>query len=170
MLPYVVFISDKALSALPPHTNVGQDSYRFLAENIAHEATHNMVNMHIAEKNIFAPHYNAQTSPKVVAVWHKEPHPEWPVDRALHATFVYNEVLSMRLRELADETCAPFEREGIRNAATSGFGALRHLAATLPLHRDQFTEEGVDLLEMLIGRSHELISAWEHSGLQQADG
>lgn len=99
-LPFASFISKNAMIHLAPKIiNYGYEKY-FLAENIFHEMTHNMVNIEILENDLFIDDYSSNTSPKIEIEWRKDAQPRnrfWELDRALHALHVYSNLYHFRM-------------------------------------------------------------------------
>ncbi|MFI8105961.1 hypothetical protein [Streptomyces sp. NPDC086023] len=149
-LPYVVMFSDKALLHIPPNTVSTEPSPRFLAENILHEGVHQAVSFHVLTHQVFADGHSSQTSPKVEIAWRAvqgvERNQFWEVDRVFHATYVYNQVLRFRLRELARDDLTANERTCFQAAYDDGMPAVRYLMDQLDHLGRYFTAHGHALL------------------------
>ncbi|MFG2905431.1 hypothetical protein ACGF13_10280 [Kitasatospora sp. NPDC048286] len=149
-LPYVIVFSEKARHHIPPNTVGAQPSYRFLAENILHEGTHQSVSFHVLQHQVFAEGYSSRTSPKIEIRWRagqgEDRNQFWEIDRAFHATCVYNQLLRFRQVELARDDLTADERAGFQAAYDEGLPAVHYLMRELELLREHFTPHGADLL------------------------
>jgi hypothetical protein len=71
-LPLCIFISSRAQHHIPPNTLSDQSSYRFLAENLYHEAIHQAINMNLLMFDILTEDFESETSPKIAIPWRAE--------------------------------------------------------------------------------------------------
>ena len=152
VLPLCVFISDKALHHIPPNSISQEPSYRFLAENLYHEAVHQAVNMNLLIHEIFIEDYDSAKSPKVEIPWRYNQvkrNQYWELDRTFHATVVYSQVIQYRLAQLNDLNLIPFEREAFEEATKAGIEAATYLSQSLLNNKQYFTEKGAELIEDL---------------------
>ncbi|MFJ1755978.1 hypothetical protein [Kitasatospora sp. NPDC088134] len=159
-LPYVIVFSDKASRHIPPNTVSERPSGLFLAENILHEGTHQSISFHVLQHQVFADGYSSQTSPKIEIKWRAgqgdDRNQYWEIDRAFHATCVYNQLLRFRQTELARIDLTPNERACFQSAYDEGLPAVRYLMRELELLREHFTPHGVDLLADLRHQTDQL--------------
>lgn len=159
-LPYVIVFSDKARRHIPPNTVSEQPSSRHLAENILHEAVHQSVSFHLLEHEVFAEGYSSRTSPRIEIAWRAEQgvarNQFWEIDRAFHATCVYNQLLRFRRTELGRDDLTPEERANFQAAHDEGVGAVRYLMDQLELLDGHFTPHGKDLLAGLRHQTDQL--------------
>lgn len=149
-LPYVIFISYKAGYHIPPSNVISTKNKVLLAENIYHEAIHQIVNMSILKKNVLPKNYSSATSPKIDIPWRKQQKEErnkaWELDRVLHATSVYANLLQFRkkmLNEIVDNDFKEFYKE----ACNSGEESFNHLLNSLYEKIDYFDVGGKDIIE-----------------------
>lgn len=153
VLPYVGFVSSKAMRHIPPNTVVSESSSRLLAENLFHEAIHQVVNLSLLTNDIFVESYASRTSPRIEIPWrygqrHKR-NQRWELDRTLHAAIVYLGLMSFRRRELENlETGKPCF-VAFYQAATDATHVLPYLCDQLGQHRKYFTSHGHALLDAL---------------------
>ncbi|MFD8979014.1 hypothetical protein [Streptomyces sp. NPDC059564] len=149
-LPYVIVFSDKARHHIPPNTVSPEPSQLFLAENILHEAVHQSVSFHILQQQVFADGYSSKTSPKIEIAWRATQgvarNQYWEVDRAFHATCVYNQLLRFRRTEIDRDDLTAGERTSFEAAYADGIPAVRYLMDQLDLLGEHFTAHGRELL------------------------
>ncbi|MER7759177.1 hypothetical protein [Streptomyces sp. NPDC097619] len=149
-LPYVIVFSEKARHHIPPNTVDTEPSGLFLAENLLHEAVHQSVSFHVLQHPVFVQGYSSRTSPKIEIAWRAAQgvarNQFWEVDRAFHATCVYNRLLRFRRTELDRDDLAAHERKGFQDAYAEGLPAVRYLMDRLEDHTAHFTEHGQALL------------------------
>ncbi|WP_232700250.1 hypothetical protein [Brevibacillus daliensis] len=152
ILPLCVFISDKAQYHIPPNSISKESSYRFLAENLYHEAVHQAVNMNLLMHEVFIEDYNSQESPKVEIPWRYNQvkrNQFWELDRTFHATIVYSQMIRYRLAQLNNSDLKPFERLAFEEATTTGMEAAKYLSQSLLNNEQYFTKKGVELIQEL---------------------
>ncbi|MGW5342889.1 hypothetical protein [Streptomyces sp. NPDC004050] len=159
-LPYVIVFSEKARYHIPPNTVSREPSYLFLAENLLHEAVHQSVSFHVLQHQVFADGYSSKTSPKIEIAWRATQgvarNQFWEVDRAFHATCVYNQLLRFRQTELDCDDLTANERASFQAAYDEGMPAVRYLLGQLELLADNFTPHGEELLADLRHQTDEL--------------
>ncbi|WP_031066956.1 hypothetical protein [Streptomyces sp. NRRL WC-3742] len=159
-LPYVIVFSEKARHHIPPNTVSPEASALFLAENLLHEAVHQSVSFHVIQNQVFADGYSSQKSPKIEIKWRagqgSARNQFWEVDRAFHATCVYNQLLRFRQTELDRHDLTANERDCIQTAYDEGLPAVRYLTRELELLSDQFSPHGVELLADLRHQTDQL--------------
>ncbi|MGX2995599.1 hypothetical protein JNUCC64_15105 [Streptomyces sp. JNUCC 64] len=159
-LPYIVVFSGKALHHIPPNTVGPEPSPLFLAENLLHEAVHQSVSFHVLTHQVFADGYSSKTSPKIEIAWRVAQgvarNQFWEVDRAFHATYVYNQLLRFRRSELDRDDLTADERAHFQAAYQEGVPAVRYLMDQLELQGEHFTAHGRDLLAGLRRRTDRL--------------
>ncbi|WP_031075760.1 hypothetical protein [Streptomyces sp. NRRL WC-3742] len=130
-LPFVIVFSEKARHHIPPNTVSVEPSHLFLAENILHEGVHQSVSFHILQNQVFVDGYSSRTSPKIEIAWRAAQgvarNQYWEVDRAFHATCVYNQLLRFRRIELDRDDLSANERTCIQRAYDEGMPAVRYL-------------------------------------------
>ncbi|KJS53683.1 hypothetical protein [Streptomyces rubellomurinus] len=149
-LPYVIVFSEKARHHIPPNTVSPEPSHLFLAENILHEGVHQSVSFHVLQNQVFAAGYSSKTSPKIEIAWRAAQgvarNQFWEIDRAFHATCVYNQLLRFRRTELGRDDLTSNERASFESAYAEGVPAVRYLMDQLELQREHFTVHGRELL------------------------
>lgn len=149
-LPYVIFISYKAGYHIPPSNVISTKNKVLLAENIYHEAIHQIVNMSILKKNVLPKNYSSATSPKIDIPWRKQQKEErnkaWELDRVLHATSVYANLLQFRKKMLNEIVDADF-KEFYKEACNSGEESFNNLLNSLYEKLDYFDVDGKDIIE-----------------------
>lgn len=152
IMPLSIFISDKAGFHIPPN-NISKDiSHRFVAENIYHEAIHQVINMNILLFDIFNENFDSKYSPKIEIPWRYNQvkrNQYWELDRAYHATIVYSRVLRYRINELRDESLLAFEKNIFEGAVKSGVDAVTHLIKSLEQYKSYFSANGQEQLDIL---------------------
>ncbi|MFF3111259.1 hypothetical protein ACFVSN_18945 [Kitasatospora sp. NPDC057904] len=149
-LPYVIVFSDKAARHIPPNTVSEQPSHLYLAENLLHEGTHQSISFHVLQHQVFADGYSSKTSPKIEIRWRagqgEDRNQYWEIDRAFHATCVYNQLLRFRQTELRRDDLTRAERANFQSAYDEGLPAVRYLMRELELLTAHFTLHGRELL------------------------
>ncbi|WFA05707.1 hypothetical protein [Bacillus sp. HSf4] len=164
IMPLCIFISDKAAFHIPPNSLCTKNSYRFLAENLYHEAVHQVINMNLLLSDIFNESYDSATSAKIEIPWrHTQSirNQYWELDRVFHAAIVYSKMMEFRLSELKDGSLYPEERKIFEEAAASGIRSAQHLSQALLNHKNSFTSDGVRLIEELANFIHDTAKALE---------
>lgn len=153
ILPFCVFVSNKALKHIPPNAVSPESSFRFLAENLLHEAVHQQVNVTLLEKDVFVSSYRSSSSPKIEIKWRANQgiarNQFWELDRVLHAIYVYIEVSKYRIVELESNEISDLEKKYFALALKTGKVALNYLLSEVLLFRDYFTIFGNNLLDGL---------------------
>ncbi|MFJ3882133.1 hypothetical protein ACIPW5_32405 [Streptomyces sp. NPDC090077] len=159
-LPYVIVFSEKAQHHIPPNTVSTEPSPLFLAENLLHEGVHQSISFHVLSTQVFADGYSSKTSPKIEIAWRAAQgvtrNQFWEVDRAFHATCVYNQLLRFRRTELDRDDLTVNERACFQAAYDEGMPAVRYLMDQLELLGEQFTRHGRELLAGLRRQTDEL--------------
>ncbi|MFE0601689.1 hypothetical protein ACFW2T_14145 [Streptomyces sp. NPDC058892] len=159
-LPYVIVFSEKALHHIPPNTVSSEPSHLFLAENLLHEAVHQSVSFHVLQHQVFVDGYSSKTSPKIEIAWRAAQgvarNQFWEVDRAFHATCVYNQLLRFRRTELDRDDLTAGERAHFQAAYDEGMPAVRYLMGRLELLDEHFTVHGRELLADLRHQTDQL--------------
>jgi hypothetical protein len=165
VLPWTIFVSDKARHHIPPNTVADEPSYRFFAENIFHEAVHQQVNALLLSTDIFVPDYDSSTCPKIEIAWRfnqgVERNQYWELDRTFHAAAVYIELCGFRLRELLSEKEVrqkSYEYEYFSAALKEATHALTYLCDELEHYQEYFTPKGIKVLDSLLHNRHIAIS------------
>ncbi|WP_391205461.1 hypothetical protein [Psychrobacillus sp. L4] len=152
ILPLCIFVSDKAQHHIPPNSVSKESSYRFLAENLYHEAVHQAVNMNLLMFDIFVDNYNSQDSPKIEIPWRYNQvkrNQYWELDRTFHATVVYSQMIRYRLNQINDTKLKVFERVAFEGSIISGLEAASYLSKSLLNCEQYFTEKGTELIKDL---------------------
>ncbi|MBV6700114.1 hypothetical protein KV557_23915 [Kitasatospora aureofaciens] len=159
-LPYVIVFSEKARHHIPPNTVSPEPSPVFLAENLLHEGTHQSISFHVLQHQVFADGYSSKTSPKIEIAWRASQgvarNQFWEIDRAFHATCVYNQLLRFRQTELRRDDLTPNERASFQSAYDEGLPAVRYLMRELELLSEHFSPHGVELLADLRHQTDQL--------------
>ncbi|MDY0815255.1 hypothetical protein [Kitasatospora purpeofusca] len=159
-LPYVIAFSEKARHHIPPNTVSPEPSSLFLAENLLHEGTHQLISFHVLQNKVFADGYSTETSPKIEIKWRAGQgvarNQFWEIDRAFHATCVYNQLLRFRRTELNRDDLTPNERASFRAAYDGGLPAVRYLMRELELLGEHFSPHGIELLADVRQQTDEL--------------
>ncbi|MEV5983784.1 hypothetical protein AB0L85_02015 [Streptomyces sp. NPDC052051] len=159
-LPYVIVFSEKARHHIPPNTVSPEPSHLFLAENLLHEGTHQSISFHVLQHQVFADGYSSKTSPKIEIAWRATQgvarNQFWEIDRAFHATCVYNQLLRFRRTELGRDDLTPDERASFQSAYAEGLPAVRYLMRELELLSAHFSSHGVELLADLRRQTDQL--------------
>lgn len=145
-VPLCAFLTERASRHIPPLTLAEAPSPRHTAENIYHEAVHQMVNVKLLTEGLLPEDYDAQTGPRVPIYWRAdsiERNRQWELDRVLHAAAVYVHLLDWRARELADcATLSESESTAIRSSGETAIESVRHLLRALHEQIDAFTPRG----------------------------
>jgi len=145
-LPHCVVVTDRAAMGVLPNERFSAFSAWALAESLYHESLHQVLSATILKDEIFVDTFYAATGPTIHVDWRNA---DWPLDRALHAMFVYANIFKMRQRLLDLDRFNGAERDTVmRVQAESGDAAMR-LGAGLDRHRAVFTESGNRLLTEL---------------------
>lgn len=147
-LPYISLISDKAYVHAPPSLILDEPNVVILAENIIHEATHQWVNLNLIDNDILSNQYSAEDSPKIEIPWRSKAfYPrdkQWPVDRCLHAAFVYNVVHEFRSDIHSRRSdISPYNESMIASAKKNA----RYLTNKMIKHTDTFTRKGLKIMQ-----------------------
>jgi hypothetical protein len=165
-LPFTAFVSRKALVHIPPGTVATAGSPRLLAENLAHEAVHQLVNTSLLSQDLLADDYDAASSPRIPIHWRFSQgiarNMYWELDRVLHAIAVYVALLSWRCDELGSGPAG--ENRWFAAALREAIPAVDYLVERIGEHAGRFTARGQALLGALgrdaraaIGRARALL-------------
>ncbi|MFB8168979.1 hypothetical protein ACFC60_13625 [Kitasatospora purpeofusca] len=159
-LPYVIVFSDKASRHIPPNTVSERASHLYLAENLLHESTYQSISFHVLQHQVFDDRYSSTTSPRIEIRWRagqaEARNQYWEIDRAFHATCVYNQLLRFRQSELRRDDLTPDERASFQSSYDQGLPAVRYLMRELELLTAYFTPHGRDLLADLRRQTDDL--------------
>ena len=165
IMPLCIYISDKATFHIPPNSLSTIQSFRFLAENLYHEAVHQVINMNLLLCDIFNENYDSKTSAKIEIPWRNTQairNQYWELDRVFHAAIVYSQMLKFRISELHESSLHHEERKIFEEAAASGLQSAQHLSESLLSHKDSFTSVGIKLIEELANDIHDTAKKWNH--------
>jgi hypothetical protein len=143
ILPHCSFITNKAIRHIPPNIIIPAVNYYALQENLFHEATHQQLSATLIFEEILT---TDGPPPEVIEIpWRKT---RWPVDRALHAAWVYRKVSSMRKDEIERGPEGGKAVEVVLSQALDeGERALIYLLKALEPHYGAFTSRGQEILE-----------------------
>jgi len=152
-LPFCSFVSEKALVHLPPRHIAAMPDTAVLAENIFHEALHNALTLDILARRVFKTGFRAASWPRVTIPWRADAREgrdrTWPVDRVLHALFVYVGLAGMRLHLLRTRGIDRARRDLLVEALPTAAKAMIHLAQALHDFDNCFTADGLDAVHSL---------------------
>ncbi|KIQ78166.1 hypothetical protein RW25_28215 [Bacillus sp. L_1B0_8] len=152
IMPFAIFLSNKAEHHIPPNNISKNSSYLFLAENIYHEAIHQAVNMNILLNDIFIDTYDSKTSPKIEIPWrseHMKRNQFWEIDRTFHATVVYSQLIKYRISQLNNVNISEEDKLFLEEASLTGIEAAKYLSESLLEKEAIFTEQGAALIKEL---------------------
>jgi hypothetical protein len=147
-LPHCVVITDHATRTIAPSDTLPAPSPWALAESLYHESLHQVLSATILQDEIFVESFQAAAGPTIHAEWRNQ---DWPLDRSLHAMFVYAGLTQMRQRLLALGNLDGPEYEALARALSESSRAANLLGAKLDRHRGILTDQGNRLLSELQG-------------------
>jgi hypothetical protein len=154
-LPHCTFLTYKAIQHIPPKVIIPAITLYGLQENLFHESLHQQLSATLIFEDILTG--SADMAPPVPIPWRAT---VWPVDRALHAAWVYGNVLGLRQAEIErGPEGGERVRQTLSRAYDEGRAALAHLVAALDKHRDSFTVRGQAILETVRGLLSEMPTA-----------
>lgn len=139
LLPSAVFVGKKIIRHIPPRHLLSSVSYYAIQENLYHEALHQQLTYHAIVKDLFT--QSPQDMPHVQIPWRGV---SWPVDRALHAAWVYQGLERFR-RAMQGKSG---QNELLRHADNAA-SAKRYLMHQLENRPKDFTPAGAELIEEL---------------------
>jgi hypothetical protein len=142
-LPHCVVATDSAAQAIIPNDGLQGLSPWALAESLYHESLHQVLSATVLQDEIFVESFNAASAPKIRAEWRNA---DWPLDRGLHALFVYAGLSRMRRKLMALDRLDGAERETLSRAHSESSHIAGLLAAQMDRHRAVFTAQGDRLL------------------------
>lgn len=146
-MPFGVFISRKAIRHIPPKTIINHVGLYALQENIFHECAHQELSAFLLCNDLLIA--GGVTDHEISIPWRNT---SWPIDRALHAAFVYSKLNAFRHRALKGSQLHPEETLAIRTAQESGKAALEHLTTQLKHACHLLTPAGERILSLVSGR------------------
>ena len=146
-MPFCVFLSRKAIRHIPPKTIVHHVGLYALQENIYHECAHQELSAFLLCNDILL--FGNVADQEIPIPWRKT---YWPIDRALHAAFVYKKLSIFRQRALNCSTLHLKELHAIHDAQESGNAALIHLTAELEKSKHLLTSAGMKILSLVSHR------------------
>jgi hypothetical protein len=142
-LPHCVVATDSAAQAIIPNEGLQGLSPWALAESLYHESLHQVLSATVLQDEIFVESFDAASAPKIRAEWRNA---DWPLDRGLHALFVYAGLSRMRQRLMALDRLEGSERETLSRAHSESSHIAGLLADQMDRHRAVFTAQGDRLL------------------------
>jgi hypothetical protein len=142
-LPHCVVATDSAAQAIIPNDELQGLNAWALAESLYHESLHQVLSATVLQDEIFVESFNAASAPKVRAEWRNA---DWPLDRGLHALFVYAGLSRMRRQLMTLDRLDGAERETLSRAHSESSHIAGLLAAQIDRHRAVFTDQGDRLL------------------------
>ena len=149
-LPHCTFVSTKAIRHIPPSVILPVVGMYGLQENLFHEALHQQLSATLVFEPLLEEGWH--DAPGVHIPWRAT---TWPVDRALHAAWVYHHLASFRAEELArSRDGGSAEKAALVGAHQDALQADRYLVAALQEHRAQFGPRRAALLDALAGVEH----------------
>jgi hypothetical protein len=134
-------VTKKIIRHIPPVRILPVVSFYGIQENLFHEALHQQLTAYIiASDDLLKP---AAPNHKIHIPWRNT---EWPLDRALHAAWVYRGLLAFRKR-MVDVTPTKMLRTVITESYRESEQALLFLKGALLNHVEHFGDSGVNLIE-----------------------
>lgn len=144
-IPFGVFISPRALVHIPPLSIATGPSNAILAENLVHEATHNMVSKDLLTQELISPDYDSSTSEKIAIPWREDMGSSWELDRMLHAAIVYTRLGMWRDHVLSGAVeLNEDERATFAGSREESAGPVQFLIRTVRDYPGFLTDEGRD--------------------------
>lgn len=145
-LPHCVVVTDSAAKGVLPNEKFEAFSAWAMAESLYHESLHQVLSATILQDEIFVDSFHAAAGPTIHAEWRNA---DWPLDRSLHALFVYANITRMRRRLLDLDRFGGSERDILTRVHDESASATALLGGGLEAHRAIFTEPGNRLLSEL---------------------
>jgi hypothetical protein len=144
MLPFASFVSKKMIRHLPPKHIMPAVNYYGIQENLFHEALHHQLSAFIIQQAVLSK--PPADAPKIPIPWRGV---SWPIDRVLHAAWVYSGLQDLRRKRLANPVDDQAFNKALGTATEDGAVALEFLANCLMRNRSAFTGAGQAVIESL---------------------
>jgi hypothetical protein len=145
ILPFCTFLTKKAIRHIPPKTLLPAVTLYGLQENLFHEALHQQLSASLLFRDLVADQDGVW--PTVAIPWRNK---EWPIDRAVHAAWIYKNLIRFRNRALQwGLEGGEIVRDVLANSQMSACEAYVHLRRELLGHRYLFTSFGRDIVDQL---------------------
>lgn len=149
MFPHCTFVTRKAIRHIPPGVILPVVGLYGLQENLFHEALHQELSATLVFDDLVAE--AASEIPSVEIPWRST---AWPIDRVLHAAWVYSGLVEFRAEELERGTeGGPIASAALRSALEDAEAARDYLVNALLAHEHVFAPRGRALLETLTSRA-----------------
>ena len=145
-MPFCVFVTRKAIRHIPPKTIIKYVGLYALQENIFHECAHQELSAFLLTNDLLAE--RAVGDVQIDIPWRNT---SWPIDRALHAAFVYSKLSEFRQLALKQNLLHLEEQRAVATAQKSGKEALNHLVSCLSDNLNVLSPAGVEVFSRLAG-------------------
>ena len=145
ILPFATFVSKKFIRHLPPKHILPVVNFYGIQENLFHEALHNQLASYLIIHNAFL--RSPSDSPMIHIPWRKA---EWPMDRVLHAAWVYSNLLEFRRRRLRIFFDSEKFLTTLAQLSNDAELSLRYLTKELNRNRSVFSQKGTTVLDRII--------------------
>lgn len=143
--PFSTFLSKKAIRHLPPKHILPEVTLYGIQENLLHEALHQQMTGHLIVHDTLLE--RPEDAPKIPIPWRQT---VWPLDRVLHAAWVYRGVLALRLKKLEQPgEAGDLFIEALQRSVEDGQTAFEHLAGQLEAHHTHFRDNAYGALGVL---------------------
>ncbi|CAM3930130.1 aKG-HExxH-type peptide beta-hydroxylase [Paracoccus yeei] len=144
-IPYCIFISKKAIRHIPPKTVIQHVGLYALQENIFHECCHQELTSYLTLNSLLVQERSA-VNEQVFIPWRST---HWPIDRAIHAAFVYSRLSWFRGIALTSNRLHPRESSALIDAQCDGRVALEYLTKQITERVGVLSDEGRAILREL---------------------
>jgi hypothetical protein len=145
IFPFCSFVSSKAIRHIPPKNILKKVGFYCLNENIFHEALHHQLSCTLIFTDIIA--CERENWPLVHIPWRNT---EWPLDRVLHAAWVYQNLINFRTRHLAKGDAETLlMADEIAASLYEATNAFSYLIQVLEANVAVFTSDGRSLVKQI---------------------
>ena len=153
-LPFATFISDLAIKHIAPVEFITIPKSFALAENLFHESLHQELTILLLSNNIMSNNFNANKQLGIHIPWRNT---YWAIDRVLHATYVYSNLIPFREKAADNEKGKIAKR--LYNSAKEGKNILYLLSLSLHQNSYLFSSEGKKLIDSIVNNAEKVIGA-----------
>jgi hypothetical protein len=147
--PHCAFMSKKAMRHIPPNIVLESSATYALLENLFHEALHQQLSSSLLFLASIRDEYDSRKCSKIEVPWRGS---AWEPDRVFHATFVYSQILNLRIDAIKFGIQLP-NQHSMLIVAKEALLALEYLYSQLSTVRQIFSSEGLSLFEEVAAKA-----------------
>lgn len=147
ILPFATFVSKKMIRHIPPKHMLPAITFYGIQENLFHEALHQQLASFLIVRDTMV--RDLADCPLVHIPWRRT---EWPIDRVLHAAWVYRHLRDFRRARLQTFYDSDHFMEALYHSLQDAELSLAYLTSELERHRSVFSATGAAVVDLVSSR------------------